>query len=118
MVFEENDCSHVGKVDVCDADAEIPQDSIRRMGVGFFRPIEEPLVVDGKDNALHKYSPHLHKLNNIHMLEKPLHQHLYLLKIIHLLKLLEAPDQIFRVRPDYSALLHRMPEQNQRTRKK
>ena len=44
--FDENDGSHMGQVDVCDADVEIPQDAIRRMGVGFFRPIEEPLVAD------------------------------------------------------------------------
>src|SRR3954468_23068268 len=44
--FDENNGSFVGQVDVCDADVEIPQDAIRRMGVGFFRPIEEPLVAD------------------------------------------------------------------------
>ena len=46
MVFEENDGSRAEQVDVCDADVEIPQEAIRRMGVGFFRPIEEPLVAD------------------------------------------------------------------------
>lgn len=46
VVFKENDGSRAGKVDICDADVEIPQDAIRRMVVGFFRPIEEPLVVD------------------------------------------------------------------------
>jgi hypothetical protein len=30
----------------CDVDVEIPQDAIRRMGVGFFRPIEGHLVAD------------------------------------------------------------------------
>lgn len=46
MVFEENDGSCAEQVGVCDADVEIPQDAIRRMGMGFFRPIEEPLVAD------------------------------------------------------------------------
>ena len=36
MVFEENDSSVVGQVDMCAGD-EIPQDAIGRMGVGFFR---------------------------------------------------------------------------------
>jgi hypothetical protein len=49
VVFEENDGSHVGQVDVCGVDDEIPQDAIRRMGVGFFRPIEEPLVADQEE---------------------------------------------------------------------
>ena len=46
VVFKENDGSRAEQVGVCDADVEIPQDAIRRMGVGFFRPIEEPLVAD------------------------------------------------------------------------
>ena len=45
MVFEENDSSIAGQVDMC-ADDEIPQDAIGRMGVGFFRPIEGHLVAD------------------------------------------------------------------------
>ena len=48
MVFEENDGSHVGQVDVC-ADAEIPQDAIGRMGVGFIHPIEGHLVADREE---------------------------------------------------------------------
>ena len=36
----------VAQFHVSDVDDEIPQEAIRRMGVGFFRPIEEPLVVD------------------------------------------------------------------------
>ena len=48
VVFEENDGSHVGQVDVC-ADAEIPQDTIGRMGVGFIRPIEGHLVADREE---------------------------------------------------------------------
>jgi hypothetical protein len=47
VVFEENDSSHGGRdVGACDVDDEIPQDDIRRMGVGFFRPIEAHLVAD------------------------------------------------------------------------
>ena len=48
MVFEENDASQVGQVDMC-ADDEIPQDAIERMGVGFFRPIEGHLVADREE---------------------------------------------------------------------
>ena len=48
VVFEENDGSHVGQVGVC-ADAEIPQDAIGRMGVGFIRPIEGHLVADREE---------------------------------------------------------------------
>jgi hypothetical protein len=39
VVFDENDGSQVGQVDVC-ADDEIPQDAIVRMGTGFHLPIE------------------------------------------------------------------------------
>ena len=48
VVFEENDGSQVGQVDMC-ADDEIPQDAIGRMGVGFFRPIEGHLVADREE---------------------------------------------------------------------
>jgi hypothetical protein len=41
-----NDGSLVGQVDVCDVGDEIPHEAIGRMGVGFFRPIEEPLMVE------------------------------------------------------------------------
>jgi hypothetical protein len=47
LVFEENDSSQGGRdVVACDVDDEIPQESIRRMGVGFFCPIEGHLVAD------------------------------------------------------------------------
>jgi hypothetical protein len=47
VVFEENDSSQRGQdVVACDVDDEIPQDAIRRMGVGFFCPIEGHLVAD------------------------------------------------------------------------
>ena len=34
---------------VSDVDVEIPQDAIRRMGVGFFRPIEGHLLADREE---------------------------------------------------------------------
>jgi hypothetical protein len=47
VVFEENNSSQGGQdVVACDVDDEIPQDAIRRMGVGFFCPIEGHLVAD------------------------------------------------------------------------
>ena len=49
MVFDENDGSNVGQVDVCDVDDEIPHEAIGRMGVGFFCPIEGHLVVDREE---------------------------------------------------------------------
>ena len=55
--FDENNGSFVGQVDVCDADVEIPQDAIRRMGVGFFRPIEEPLVADREGQCSTQVEP-------------------------------------------------------------
>jgi hypothetical protein len=38
--FEENDGSQVGQVDLGDIGDEMPPQAIRRMGVGFFCPIE------------------------------------------------------------------------------
>ena len=38
--FDENDGSQVAQFHVCDVDNEEPQDAIRRMGVGFYRPVE------------------------------------------------------------------------------
>jgi hypothetical protein len=38
--FDEDNGSYVGQSGVHDADDEIPPQAIRRMGVGFFRPIE------------------------------------------------------------------------------
>ena len=40
MRFDENDGSQVAQFHVCDVDNEEPQEAIRRMGVGFHRPIE------------------------------------------------------------------------------
>ena len=46
--FDEDNGSQVGQSGVCDVDDEMPPDVIRRMGVGFYRPIEEPLVTEGE----------------------------------------------------------------------
>ena len=46
--FIETNGSHEEQVDVCDVGDEIPPKAIRRMGVGFFRPVEDPLVVEGE----------------------------------------------------------------------
>ena len=54
MEFEENDESLVGQNGVCDVGDEIPSEAIRITGVGFFRPIEEPLTVDEEELC----SPH------------------------------------------------------------
>jgi hypothetical protein len=49
VVFEENDSSQ-GEQDVtCDVDDEIPLDAIRRMCVGFIRPIEGHIVADQEE---------------------------------------------------------------------
>ena len=45
MIFEENDGSQVGQVDVC-ADIEIPQDAVGRVGVESLRPIEGHLAAE------------------------------------------------------------------------
>jgi hypothetical protein len=49
MVFEENDGSQRGRDVTCDVDDEIPLDAIRRMGVGFIRPIEGHLVAEREE---------------------------------------------------------------------
>ena len=46
MEFEENDGSQVWQVDVCDVGDAIPSEAIRRMGVGFFRPIKGHLLAE------------------------------------------------------------------------
>ena len=45
--FDEHNGSQVGQVDLGDVGDEMPPQAIRRMGVGFFCPVEEPLVVEG-----------------------------------------------------------------------
>ena len=46
VVFKENDGSQVSQPHVSGVDVEMPHDAIRRMGVGFFRPIEGHLMAD------------------------------------------------------------------------
>ena len=47
--FEENVGSQVAQANVSSEDVEIPQETIGRMGVGFFRPIEGHLVADREE---------------------------------------------------------------------
>ena len=42
---------------VSDVDDVIPREAIRRMGVGFFRPVEEPLVVDREGQCSTQVEP-------------------------------------------------------------
>ena len=49
MTFEEYDGPQGGQVDACVADDEMPQDAIGRMGVGYIRPVEEPLMEDREE---------------------------------------------------------------------
>src|SRR4051812_4017211 len=46
--FDEYNGSQVGKSDLNDVGDEITPQAIRRMGVGHFLPVEEPLVVEGE----------------------------------------------------------------------
>ena len=48
VTFNENNGSQVEQVGFCDVDDEMPHQAIRRMGVGFYHPAEEPLVVEGE----------------------------------------------------------------------
>ena len=61
MDFEENNVSQVGQVDVSNVGDEMPPDAIRRMGVGFFRPIEGHLLVEEEGQFSTQVSPHSHK---------------------------------------------------------
>ena len=57
VVFEENDGSQVAQFHVSDVDDLIPQEAIRRMGVGFFRPVEDTLVVDREGQCSTQVEP-------------------------------------------------------------
>ena len=46
-----------GQVGVCDVGDAIPSEAIRRMGVGFFRPVEEPLVADREGQCSTQVEP-------------------------------------------------------------
>ena len=74
VTFEEYDGPQGGRVDACDADDEMPQDAIGRMGVGYIRPVEEPLMADREEHAPLKWSPHLHNLNMLHPPKRTLNQ--------------------------------------------
>jgi hypothetical protein len=46
--FDEDNGSYVGQSGVRDVGDEIPPQAIRKMGVGFFRPIEGHLLAEGE----------------------------------------------------------------------
>ena len=57
MEFDENNGSQVEQSGTCDVGDEIPPQAIRRMGVGFILPIEEPLVAEGEGKCSTQVEP-------------------------------------------------------------
>ena len=57
VVFDENNGSQVEQSGTCDVGDEIPPQAIRRMGVGFILPIEEPLVAEGEGQCSTQVEP-------------------------------------------------------------
>ena len=57
MEFDENNGSQVEQSGTCDVGDEIPPQAIRRMGVGFILPIEEPLVAEGEGQSSTQVDP-------------------------------------------------------------
>ena len=57
MEFDENNGSQVEQSGTCDVGDEIPPQAIRRMGVGFILPIEEPLVAKGEGQCSTQVEP-------------------------------------------------------------
>jgi hypothetical protein len=57
MHFDEDNGSHVGQGCVCDVDDVISPNTIRRIGVGFFLPIEEHLFAEGEGPCSHRVEP-------------------------------------------------------------
>src|SRR3954470_2618187 len=55
--FDENNGSQVEQSGTCDVGDEIPPQAIRRMGVGFILPIEEPLVAEGEGQCSTQVEP-------------------------------------------------------------
>src|SRR6187401_3686998 len=55
--FDENNGSQVEQSGTCDVGDEIPPQAIRRMGVGYILPIEEPLVADGEGQCSTQVEP-------------------------------------------------------------
>ena len=56
-MMEENDGSQVAQFHVSDVDDIIPREALRRMGVGFFCPVEEPLVADREGQCSTQVDP-------------------------------------------------------------
>ena len=57
MEFDENNGSQVEQSGLCDVGDEIPPQAIRRMGVGYFLPVEEPLVAEGEGQCSTQVEP-------------------------------------------------------------
>src|SRR4051812_28455751 len=57
MEFDEHNGSQVGQSDLNDVGDEIPPEAIRRMGVGHFLPVEEPLVAEGEGQCSTQVEP-------------------------------------------------------------
>ena len=74
MVFKENDGSQVAQFHVSDVDVEIPHDAIRRMGMGFFCPIEGHPLADREELCSTQVEPSSTQEN------KPMEQPMHLLK--------------------------------------
>ena len=55
--FDEHDGSQVGQVDLGDVGDELPPQAIRRMGVGFYLPVEEDLVDEGEGQSSTQVMP-------------------------------------------------------------
>ena len=55
--FDENNGSQVEQSGTCGVGDEIPPQAIRRMGVGFILPIEEPLVAEGEGQCSTQVEP-------------------------------------------------------------
>src|SRR3954469_2839006 len=57
MEFDEHNGSQVGQSDLNDVGDEIPPEAIKRMGVGYFLPVEEPLVAEGEGQCSTQVEP-------------------------------------------------------------
>ena len=55
--FDEHNGSQVGQFDLGDVGDEMPPQAIRRMGIGFYRPIEEHLVVEWEGQCSTQVEP-------------------------------------------------------------
>ena len=59
--FDENNGSQVEQSGTCDIGDEIPPQAIRRMGIGYILPIEEPLVAEGEGQCSTQVEPSPHQ---------------------------------------------------------